>query len=164
MDLKKEIDEYMEAYDTRQEAEDQKIKQSLGEPDEEGWVTVTRVGKKRGTKQEKVTSEAAESAAKKRNSEKVRRCSAENLMFTSINFDKVDVPLQELQDFYKFQVREGKVKRKLTPARSFACLLLLRYVVLSVCLVAELTDLRRKFEEDKQKVAQMKASRKFKPY
>ncbi|GAV02605.1 hypothetical protein RvY_13146-2 [Ramazzottius varieornatus] len=88
VDLKREIDEYMEAYDTRQEAEQQKVKQNLGEPDEDGWVTVTRVGKKRGTRQEKVTSEAAESAVKKKNSEK------------------------ELQDFYKFQVREGKVKRK----------------------------------------------------
>eukprot|EP00002_Diphylleia_rotans_P030941 TRINITY_DN6400_c1_g2_i1.p1 TRINITY_DN6400_c1_g2~~TRINITY_DN6400_c1_g2_i1.p1 ORF type:complete len:324 (+),score=57.22 TRINITY_DN6400_c1_g2_i1:54-1025(+) len=43
-----------------------------------------------------------------------------------------------LEDFYAFQRREKKVQR--------------------------LTELRRKFEEDKERIARMKANRKFKPY
>jgi ribosomal RNA-processing protein 7 len=45
---------------------------------------------------------------------------------------------KELKNFYRFQMREEKTKK--------------------------LGDLRKKFEEDKQRVAQMKASRSFKPF
>jgi Ribosomal RNA-processing protein 7 (RRP7) C-terminal domain len=45
---------------------------------------------------------------------------------------------KELSNFYKFQIREEKQKK--------------------------LFDLRRRFDEDKEKVAQMKAGRKFKPF
>ncbi|KAI8991580.1 ribosomal RNA-processing protein 7-domain-containing protein [Mycotypha africana] len=45
---------------------------------------------------------------------------------------------KELVNFYRFQMREQKQK--------------------------ELKDLRRKFEEDKEKIARLKQSRKFKPY
>ena len=44
----------------------------------------------------------------------------------------------ELKNFYRFQIRQEKVEK--------------------------LEELRRKFEEDKQRVAMMKESRKFKPF
>lgn len=45
---------------------------------------------------------------------------------------------KELTNFYRFQIREQKQKK--------------------------LFDLRKKFEEDREKVAVMKAGRKFKPF
>ncbi|XP_055350574.1 ribosomal RNA-processing protein 7 homolog A-like isoform X2 [Paramacrobiotus metropolitanus] len=114
VDMRKEIDVYMDKYDARVEREKLHAKANEGVADEEGWVTVTRVGKKRGVRQVDVMNETTRTAAKKKASEK------------------------ELLNFYKFQKGEGKVK--------------------------QLTELRRKFEEDKQKIAQMKAMRKFKPY
>lgn len=45
---------------------------------------------------------------------------------------------KELTNFYKFQIREQKQNK--------------------------LFDLRKKFDEDREKVAQMKAGRKFKPF
>ncbi|KAI9028595.1 ribosomal RNA-processing protein 7-domain-containing protein [Hyaloraphidium curvatum] len=45
---------------------------------------------------------------------------------------------KELQDFYRFQIRQKKV--------------------------GELVELRRKFEEDKKKIADMREKRKFRPY
>ncbi|KAJ3280214.1 Ribosomal RNA-processing protein 7 A, partial [Borealophlyctis nickersoniae] len=45
---------------------------------------------------------------------------------------------KELVDFYRFQMRESKRN--------------------------QLADLRRKFEEDKKKIAALKANRRFKPY
>ncbi|KAJ1554871.1 Ribosomal RNA-processing protein 7 A [Nowakowskiella sp. JEL0078] len=53
---------------------------------------------------------------------------------------------KELTDFYRFQMRESKRN---------GSLLLINH---------KLADLRRKFEEDKKRIAQLKASRKFKPY
>jgi ribosomal RNA-processing protein 7 len=47
-------------------------------------------------------------------------------------------PAKELKNFYRFQVREEKRER--------------------------LADLRKKFEEDKARIARMKAQRKFKPF
>ncbi len=35
---------------------------------------------------------------------------------------------------------------------------------LPACLLAELLDLRQRFEDDKRRIAELKASRKFKPY
>lgn len=52
--------------------------------------------------------------------------------------DRVKKDEKELTNFYKFQIREQKQKK--------------------------LFDLRKKFEEDREKVAIMKASRKFKPF
>lgn len=71
VDLKKEIDTYMEQYDAKVEAEKQSAKQTEGEADEEGWVTVTRGGKRKGVRQQDVMNETMGSAAKKRVSEKV---------------------------------------------------------------------------------------------
>ena len=45
---------------------------------------------------------------------------------------------KELKNFYRFQMREEKRSK--------------------------LAELRKKFEEDKEKIAQMKAARKFKPF
>ena len=61
----------MESYDKRVEAEKERLHAMEGVPDDEGWVTVTRVGKKRGTRQEQVTSETALPSAKRKKDEKV---------------------------------------------------------------------------------------------
>lgn len=53
-----------------------------------------------------------------------------------MNQKKANKP--ELKNFYRFQIREEKVK--------------------------QLDQLRKKFEEDKKKVEKMKATRKFNPF
>ena len=45
-ELQKEIDEYLRAYDVRKEKEEQLAKESFNQPDEDGWITVTKAHKK----------------------------------------------------------------------------------------------------------------------
>ena len=85
----------------KQVAKDNRAK--TGEPDDEGWVTVTRKRKLPASRQEK----------KKRKK-------------------------KELLNFYNFQQRETQRQR--------------------------IAELRKKFEEDKRKVDQMREKRKFKPF
>jgi ribosomal RNA-processing protein 7 len=89
------------------------------EPDDDGFVLVTsRTNKKRSKK--------STSDSTKRGTGDVR------------NRDKKKPKNLELQDFYRFQIREKKV--------------------------AKLTDLKKKFEEDRAKIAVLKAQRRFNPY
>lgn len=70
----------------------------------------------------------------------------------------------ELKDFYRFQFRE----KKQTGMRSLDYLTSYVLSCASLLLVTdctlELQDLRKKFEEDKEKIAKLKQARKFKPY
>ncbi len=91
----------MGGYDRRR-GEETELRKRLSEPNEEGWVTVTR---KRPMKPQTFP---------KRKKKK------------------------ELVNFYCFQQRESQRE--------------------------QIADLRRRFEEDKKRVVEMKAHRKFKPF
>lgn len=40
--LQKEIDSFMSEFDTRKEREEEEAKLKEGQPDDEGWITVTK--------------------------------------------------------------------------------------------------------------------------
>uniref|UniRef100_A0A8D2CLY0 Ribosomal RNA-processing protein 7 homolog A n=1 Tax=Sciurus vulgaris TaxID=55149 RepID=A0A8D2CLY0_SCIVU len=112
--LRIEVDTFMEAYDQKIAAEEEKAKQEEGVPDEEGWVKVTRRGRRPGLPRTE--------AASLRVLERERRKRAR----------------KELLSFYAWQHREAKMEH--------------------------LAQLRKKFEEDKQRIELMRAQRKFRPY
>lgn len=84
--LQDEIDKFMETFDDRVEEKIQQEKETVGVADDEGWITVTRQGKKAGIP---------------RTEEKEKRIIA--------NEDKKK-PRKELQNFYTFQIRESKME------------------------------------------------------
>ncbi|CAJ0934859.1 unnamed protein product [Ranitomeya imitator] len=85
-----------------------------GVPDEDGWITVTRKGRRPG----------------------IARTEAVNFRLTEK--EKKKRAQKELLNFYAWQLRNKKKEH--------------------------LAELRKKFEEDKQKIALMRAQRKFRPY
>ncbi|XP_078388085.1 ribosomal RNA-processing protein 7 homolog A [Cetorhinus maximus] len=113
-ELQTEIDQFMKQHDQKvaemealEEAED-------GVPDEDGWVKVTRKGRRPG----------------------IPRTEAGNLRL--IQREKRKRAQKELLNFYSWQHRETKREH--------------------------IAQLRKKFEEDKQKIALLRAERKFKPF
>ncbi|KAM4881937.1 ribosomal RNA-processing protein 7 homolog A [Thomomys bottae] len=112
--LREEVDTFMEAYDRKIAEEETKAKEEDGVPDEEGWVTVTR----RGRRPALPRTEAASLRVLEREKRKRAR--------------------KELLNFYAWQHRETKMEH--------------------------LAQLRKKFEEDKQRIELMRAQRKFRPY
>lgn len=111
--MKEEIKSFMEKYDLKIKEQIEKEK-TMGEADDEGWVTVTRQGRNPGFERKesttnKILSQKEESQKKK-----------------------------QLKNFYTFQIRESKMNH--------------------------IIALRKKFEEDKKKIAMLKQSRKFKPF
>ncbi|XP_053440467.1 ribosomal RNA-processing protein 7 homolog A [Nycticebus coucang] len=112
--LRVEVDTFMEAYDQKIAEEEAKAKEEEGVPDEEGWVKVTRRGRRPGLPRTE--------AASLRVLERERRKRAR----------------KELLNFYAWQHRESKMEH--------------------------LAQLRKKFEEDKQRIELMRAQRKFRPY
>ncbi|XP_042648065.1 ribosomal RNA-processing protein 7 homolog A [Tyto alba] len=113
-ELKAEVDAYMQDYDKKIAEEEAKAAQEEGVPDEEGWVKVTRKGRKPG----------------------LPRTEAANLRV--LEKEKQKRARKELLNFYAWQHRETKREH--------------------------IAQLRRKFEEDKQRIALMRAQRKFRPY
>lgn len=112
-ELQAEVEQYMQEYDQKVAEKEEKEKEE-GEPDEDGWVTVTRKGRRPGlARTEAVTNHLTEKEKKKR-------------------------AQKELMNFYAWQNRNSKKEH--------------------------LAELRKKFEEDKQKIALMRAQRKFRPY
>ncbi|XP_072699779.1 ribosomal RNA-processing protein 7 homolog A isoform X2 [Canis lupus baileyi] len=112
--LRVEVDTFMEAYDKRIAEEEAKAKEEEGVPDEEGWVKVTR----RGRRPVLPRTEAASLRVLEKERQKRAR--------------------KELLNFYAWQHRETKMEH--------------------------LAQLRKKFEEDKQRIELMRAQRKFRPY
>ncbi|XP_078093684.1 ribosomal RNA-processing protein 7 homolog A isoform X2 [Mustelus asterias] len=113
-ELQTEVDEFMKEHDQKvaelealEEAED-------GVPDEDGWVKVTRKGRRPGIPRTEVANLRLLQREKRRRAQK------------------------ELLNFYSWQHRETKREH--------------------------IAQLRKKFEEDKQKIALLRAERKFKPY
>ncbi|XP_071279152.1 ribosomal RNA-processing protein 7 homolog A isoform X1 [Agelaius tricolor] len=113
-ELKAEVDAYMQDYDKKVAEEEAKAAMEEGVPDEEGWVKVTRKGRKPG----------------------LPRTEAANLRV--LEKEKQKRARKELLNFYAWQHRETKREH--------------------------IAQLRKKFEEDKQRIALMRAQRKFRPY
>lgn len=113
-ELQAEINEYMIGYDERKEQEKLDAK-NKGVADEEGWITVSRHGKRAYVPNNKSDEKILEKNAKRKKKQQ-----------------------KELQNFYSFQIRQSKMDH--------------------------LTQLKKKFEEDKKRIAIMKATRKFKPF
>ena len=114
-DLKTSIEEFVREVDEKREEAKNKAEEEA-EPDDDGWVTISRKSKKKSTlgagRSEKVKARLKAREAKKRKN-------------------------RELRNFYKFQLKETKLKK--------------------------LSDLREKFEADKERQRKMIADRKFKP-
>ncbi|XP_055519018.1 ribosomal RNA-processing protein 7 homolog A [Leucoraja erinacea] len=112
--LQKEVDDFMKKHDQRVAAMEARAGAEDGVPDEEGWVKVTRKGRRPG----------------------VPRTEARNLQ--AVQREKRKRQQRELLNFYSWQQQDAKREH--------------------------IAQLRKKFEEDKQKIALMRAERKFKPY
>ncbi|XP_053577307.1 ribosomal RNA-processing protein 7 homolog A [Bombina bombina] len=112
--LQDEIDAFMKEYDEKVAEEEEKAAEEEGVPDEEGWVKVTRKGRRPG----------------------LARTEATNIRV--LEREKRKRARKELLNFYAWQHRDTKREH--------------------------LAELRKKFEEDKQKIALMRAQRKFRPY
>ncbi|KAI5719933.1 hypothetical protein M8J76_016795 [Diaphorina citri] len=110
-EMKKEIDEYMAAWDEKKAREDEEEK---NKPGEEGWEVVTRKGRNPGIARKDSVNKQILSKERNKRSKK------------------------QLLNFYTFQIKESKMNH--------------------------LESLRKKFEEDKQKIDVLKKSRRFKPF
>ncbi|RKP07016.1 ribosomal RNA-processing protein 7-domain-containing protein [Thamnocephalis sphaerospora] len=118
-ELEKRANAYILAHEERKREEEERIAATLNLPDEDGFITVRRVHRKRGNTDGKVTVKA------------IRPEQAQRLAPTGGKG-------KDVQDFYRFQQREAKREK--------------------------LLELRRKFEEDKERIASMRANRRFRPY
>ncbi len=113
-ELEKGVEEGVRQYDLRKEEEKRKAEEMVEDDAEDGWTTVTR-----HTSKKPVGGGSAKAQAKVKAREAKKR------------------KRKELENFYRAQMKEKKVKR--------------------------MTELREKFEKDKQRQLQMKADRKFRP-
>lgn len=116
--VKESIENFMVEYD-KKVAEEKKAGEEMAEPDEDGWVTITRQDKKKPA----AAKVAKEQEQEDRGRGKKNRRKKKKLV---------------LQNFYSHQVKEDKMDR--------------------------IQELRKKFEEDKLKIAKMKSERKFRPF
>jgi len=112
--LENEIAEFMAQYDKKLSEKIEVTKATEGTADSDGWVTVTKYGKKKVVSRDKQPQKQIKSKDRKKQDQK------------------------ELKDFYRFQIGQSKKER--------------------------LDELRKKFDEDKARIAKMKESRNFKPY
>jgi len=115
--LKTRVDNYMVNFTRMEEIEKLELDKKASIVDEDGFTLVTRRTRRNTNKTEDGASVTA-----------ARYEDVKNLKPKK----------KELQDFYRFQMKEKKRN--------------------------ELADLRRKFEEDKKRIAELKSSRRFKPY
>ncbi|RIA90590.1 ribosomal RNA-processing protein 7-domain-containing protein [Glomus cerebriforme] len=114
--LQEEVDEYMCKFEEAELERHKALEAKLNQPDEDGFIMVTRVGRRSTNTDGTITVTAAKP-------EEIKSLKPKNKEFT---------------DFYRFQKREAKRNK--------------------------IIDLRKKFEEDKEKIAKLKAARRFKPY
>ncbi|KAK6471499.1 ribosomal RNA-processing protein 7-like protein A [Huso huso] len=113
-ELQAEVDAFMQAHDKRVAEESARLAEGDGVPDGEGWVKVTRGGRRPALPRTEAANLRAVEAERRRRAKK------------------------ELLNFYTWQHRESKREH--------------------------IAELRKKFEEDKQRIAMMREQRKFKPY
>ncbi|CAB3385804.1 Hypothetical predicted protein [Cloeon dipterum] len=113
-DLQADIDDFMRKFDEKAKGEAGNLKESEGQADEDGWIKVTKKGRKPGlARKESVEQRVLQKESKKK-------------------------AKKELLNFYTFQIRESKMNH--------------------------LAELRHKFEEDKKRIAQLRQSRRFRPF
>ena len=117
-DVREEINEAMKIFEEKEEIAKIEALKRAREADDEGWIAV-----KPSKKARKVDAGLKDDAKRGKGSTRSRGAKK--------NKDKT------LQNFYRFQLREGKE--------------------------TELQELRRKFEADRQKVADMKMKKKLNP-
>ena len=110
------VADFMKIYDEKV-AEEKEVSEKMEEPDEDGWVTISRVEKSKPVKTVKEGVELRGGKGKKNRRKKKKL---------------------ELKHFYSHQISEEKKDK--------------------------IQELRKKFEEDKLKIAKMKSERKFKPF
>ncbi|XP_042201948.1 ribosomal RNA-processing protein 7 homolog A [Callorhinchus milii] len=113
-ELQSEVDQFLQKYDEQVAKEEAQAETEDGVPDEDGWVKVTRRGRRPG----------------------IPRTEASNLR--AAQKEKRNRARRQLLNFYTWQHRETKREH--------------------------IAQLRKKFEEDKQKITLMRAQRKFRPY
>lgn len=88
-ELQADIDSFMDAHDKKVADEQMLLKETEGEADEDGWVTVTKKGRKPGfARKESVEQKVLEKEGKKKSK-------------------------KQLLNFYTFQIRESKMNRKI---------------------------------------------------
>lgn len=138
--------------DLFQEAERQRKEAELQHEDEEGWVKVTRGSK--------VKARAHSEAVNKRTLQKEMKKKSR----------------KELLNFYSWQHKNTQKERKqiccfvYLPSTAFENLILISEksnnakLYLHFLPFPDIAELRKKFEEDKQRIALLRAQRKFKPY
>jgi len=149
-ELERRSDAYIIAYEARKRQKEERMAAMLNLPDEDGFITVRRVHKKRGNTDGKVTVKA------------IRSEQAARLAPTGGKG-------KDALDFYRFQHREAKRESKCCPSpplplRRVCTRAYTRLTEQTVFTDVELLELRRKFEEDKARIAAMRANRRFKPY
>ena len=113
--IKEKVESFMAEYD-KTVAESKEREEELNEPDDEGWITVTKVDKKKASRRTERRTE--DGGVGKKNRRKKKKL--------------------VLKSFYSHQIREEKMN--------------------------QVQELRKKFEQDKMKIAKMKSERKFRPF
>ncbi|KAI8326082.1 hypothetical protein GQ54DRAFT_295011 [Martensiomyces pterosporus] len=116
--LKKEVDLYMAKFEEAQYERERLLSQQQNVPDDDGFITVIRHGRKNKNTDGTATVTAATLESARAAGQKKKQVAFGNM--------------------YRFQMRERKKD--------------------------QLMELRRKFEEDKEKIARMRQSRHFRPY
>jgi len=113
--VKENIEQFMLSYD-QQVAMDKKANEELEEPDEDGWVTVTRNVKKTPAKPEQEISEK-EKAKGKKNRKKKKKLVLQNFYSHQIKEDKLS-RIQDLRNKFeedKQKIAKMKSERKFRP-------------------------------------------------
>jgi ribosomal RNA-processing protein 7 len=88
--LQEEVDEYMRKFEEAELERHKVLEAKLNQPDEDGFITVTRVGRRSANTDGKITVTAAKP-------EEIKNLKPKN---------------KELTDFYRFQMREAKRNSK----------------------------------------------------
>jgi len=110
------VDKFMAEYEAAEKASSLEQASKHNQMDEDGFILVTRKGRRNTNTDGDITVTAIKSGEAK----------------------KLKPKKKELSDFYRFQMREAKRNK--------------------------FVELRRKFEEDKKKIEELRAARRFKPY
>lgn len=117
-DLEKGVNTYMNNFEDAEKEKKAQLLLQRNLPDEDGFVMVSRARGRRNTNKD--GNGATVTAAR------------------PVEIEKLKPKKLELQNFYRFQMRESKRQ--------------------------DLAELRVQFEKDKKKIAALKQDRKFKPY
>jgi len=115
-ELMEEVTRYMGEHD-KKVAEDKAAEEQLGEPDEEGWVTVTKQDKKKPEKAKKLDEEKKEKGRGKKNRRKKKKVELKNFYSHQVKEDKMTNirALREKFEEDKMKIAKMKQDRKFRP-------------------------------------------------